>query len=442
MNKSKIVTRNQLKELQLELKSIDDKKEQMLKEQKRLTDLFVQQQELTEKIGKFLMDKHTFTTFDEFITWYTHKNSPSVIPVDKTSVKPVNEGKVWKTKNTVEIIQKPVVTKHDMESLIQTLNIWMNSHDLTHVETSQLLDKPDDYIDTLYAKSEGHRTDAQLRNLLSIYTDILNDLNQLDSSSEVNQDISKELNKKLNNIDSWMKSHNLTKSELSKILGKASTYINNLQYKVKNVSTERDAQNLLSLLQSVVEQIGTITSQLPHIKVKTITPKVDATGAQLDKMKEQIDTWIIEHQMTKMSLSRLSGHGNAYLNQQYTKMKQSPTANQRASIAKVLNGVLKFTHQCDNPLDTIDRKYTEKAQFTVAVKLPDSNVYQYYAEEQPDILSEDYLDLYYTNTRYAAKLLDRESVKRFYSNFKDEHPEISITVVPVLETEVTKYYKK
>ena len=428
MNKTGMITPNQLKNIQSELKLIEDKKAQMLKEQERLTTLYVQQRELTEKIGKFIMEEHAFATYKDFIAWYNRK--PNLTP---TSTKPVNKGLIWKPSLAVKKNKNNDVNENDLTLLFVKLHTWMNLKDLDSIAVSQLLGKPDTYIEDLYDKTITNKTDAQLKNLIDIYTGILDELNTIEPLHDTEID----LNMLLSLINKWVTKYNITKSKTSRLLGRADTYINNLEYKVKNATSEHNILNMQDLLINVITSLNQLNITKPRYQAKNVVYDKDT----LDTMAEEIDEWLFKHNLSKASLSEMNGYTKSYLNQQYTNMHKQLSPRQLDSTAKALDNMLTFIRQCDNPLGKINLRYFKYTTFIIMIKTQDAIKYVYYAKNQPLIDSDDYLDFQYTDVKYDAKLLDKESIIKFYTNFIKEHPEVNITVLPVTTSDLSYYQK-
>ena len=122
-------------------------------------------------------------------------------------------------------------------------------------------------------------------------------------------------------------------------------------------------------------------------------------------------------------------------------MHKQLSPRQLNSTAKALDNMLTFIRQCDNPLGKINLRYFKYTTFVIMIKTQDAIKYVYYAKNQPLIDSDDYLDFQYTDVKYDAKLLDKESIIKFYTNFIKEHPEVNITVLPVTPSELPRYPK-
>lgn len=273
---SKIITQQQLESLQSELQSIESQRQQKLSEQEKLTEAYVQQQQVLTSIGQFMLEKHNFHTFEEFKQWYD---------------KALNTPKQWYE-------QVPNVPK---------------------------------------------------RAIVHPYPEELK---------------------------------------------------------------------------------SPITAQKP----KTYTD----TNGTANKLLKRITEWLTLHRMSKSDLSKLIGHSDSYVNQQYYKAQNPKSASRLKQTQKVLSSIISYLHECDNPEKLLNSRHHANDKFTVSIKKPEYSHYKYYADEQPQ-KSITYLDMSYTSKQYNAKVLDKESVKRFYTNFVKEHPNVPITLLVIPTDELPKY---
>lgn len=231
----------------------------------------------------------------------------------------------------------------------------------------------------------------------------------------------------LNTLDSVLESKSLSKSEASSLLGYKSNYLDTLIHE--------SAKNVFDLIKTE-KAIKDVTTRIRSMVVN----KPSNTPDNPDDITTKIDDWLESRRVTKYEMSQLTGYTKTYIHQQYSKLKSTDTLVVNQAV-KALGYILQFIEQCDNPLNALKRHFTDDSRFIILVRIDSTKPFMYYAKEQVHINAEDFLDLSYTDIQYDAKLIDRDTAIRFYTNFKDEHPETPLTILPVQESQIGNYLK-
>ena len=153
----------------------------------------------------------------------------------------------------------------------------------------------------------------------------------------------------------------------------------------------------------------------------------------------EITRWLHRYQKSKNQLSLMMGKSNSYVHQAYTYVKKYQSGSNRktlASIIKLVDSILDYINEYENPQKIIEAYALRQTQFKFIVSIfrPELEFVQYYIE-QTQMTTDNYLELNYSINQYDAKLLDYHAAKNFVHTFHEEHPNIPVNIHVVSPSE-------